>query len=264
VEDRLVSQFYAEKIVFNSYEAKMEPILKLFGELLPYQENPAIRKQLKELHIILMAIMGSLRAANIHAMLPRGREYTKQFSPTRCHTIAMEERPKSCVCLDQNMRPLILIPNCDDDEKRSASNGRKSCRNVCGGATDIDHMEEFKETHDDAVAIYDEEEEEVLVPLPCFLCEARTRPTRHFGHQNCVDKVKETGETCPRCKDAKNTTRYSLPGEDSRRCCTHVNGGFSGSSKLKAIVDWHQNEYVPQGDNVLQGIFGFARGHFLS
>ena len=110
VENRLVSQYYAEQIVYNSYEAKMEPILKAFAELLPYQDNPAIRKQLKELHTILMAIMSSLRAANIHAMLPGGREYTKQFSPTRCHTIAMEERSKSCVCCDQNMRPSILIP----------------------------------------------------------------------------------------------------------------------------------------------------------
>jgi hypothetical protein len=113
VEDRLVSQFYAEQIVYNSYEAKVEPILKLFGELLPYQENPAIRKQLKELHTIRMAIMSSLRAANIHAMLPRGREYTNPFPPTRCHTIAMEGRPKSCVCCDQNMRFSILIPDCE-------------------------------------------------------------------------------------------------------------------------------------------------------
>jgi hypothetical protein len=34
-------------------------------------------------------------------------------------------------------------------------------------------MEEFKETNDDAVEICDEEEEEVLVPLPCSLCVRR-------------------------------------------------------------------------------------------
>jgi hypothetical protein len=36
----------------------------------------------------------------------------------------MEERPKSCVCCDQNMRFSILIPDWDD-EKRSASNGAR-------------------------------------------------------------------------------------------------------------------------------------------
>ena len=132
-------------------------------------------------------------------------------------------------------------------------------------------MEEFKETNDDAVEMHDEEEEEELVPLPCSLCEARNGPVSHFAHQNCIDKMKETGETCPRCKHAKNTTQYILPGEDNRRYCTHINGGFSGSSKLNAIVDWHENE-VPQCDKVLilsfykasldllEGIFCHDRG----
>jgi hypothetical protein len=75
-------------------------------------------------------------------------------------------------------------------------------------------------------------------------------PRTPLWSSNCVDKMKETGERCPWCKHAKNTTRYSLPGEDSRRYCAHINGGFSGSSKPNEIVDWHQNE-VPQGDKVL-------------
>jgi SNF2 family DNA or RNA helicase len=252
VESRLISQFAAEQSVYENYESVLDPVLKEFGKLLPYQENPAVRQQLKELFTVMMALMSNMRSANIHAMLPGGREYTKQFSPTRQRLRSMEERPKSCVCCDQIMRPSIRVPECadEDKEKTNGNKRRKTRRRFRGGTANIDEMEEFREIDDDAVEMHEEEEEEELVPLPCSLCEARDGPVRHFAHEQCLETLKAARASCPRCTHAKNTTHYEIPGEEKRVYCPHIDGGFVGSSKINTVVDWYTNE-VPKGDKVL-------------
>lgn len=255
VENRLVSQYAAEQIVYDFYESKLEPVLKAVADLLPYKDNAIIRKQLKELYSVLMAIMSSLRASNVHAMLPGNREQTMQYSPSRRHLRSREERPKSCVCCDQNMRPSIPIVVPGDDECGDRSS-RKNRHRFRGGTANLDEMEEFKEVNDDAVEMYEEEEEE-LIPLPCSLCEARNGPVNHFAHESCIDTMKMACESCPRCMHAKIVSQYELPGEADRRYCKHIAGGFVGSSKLNEIVDWSQNE-VPKEDKIL--ILSFYKG----
>ena len=96
----MVSQSAAEMSIYDQYEGKLQAILKSFSEMMLYDNgsNSIIREQLKELFSILMALMSCMRSANIHSMLPGDREYTKQFSPSRAHLCAIEERPKACVC----------------------------------------------------------------------------------------------------------------------------------------------------------------------
>jgi len=177
-------------------------------------------------------------------MLPGGREYTKQFSPSRQHLRAMEERSKSCVCCDQSMRPSIPVASDDDDGNGNKRGKQRRLRSK----TNVDELAEGEEVNDDAVEMIREEEEE-LVPLPCSLCGARDGDVSHFAHADCIEKLKAESESCPRCKHAQNTMNFVLPNEGSKRYCKNIDGGFIGSSKINAVVDWYQNE-VPEDDKV--------------
>ena len=260
VRKEKVPQYVAEMAVYEYYEDSLQKVLKQFAQTLDYDtnNNPAVREYLKELFTILMALMSNMRAANVHEMLPNGREYTKQFSPSRCHLLAKEERPRKCVYCDRNMR--TTIPVAGDDDVNGAS-GRNGSRRPRKGNTNIDRLVDGEEIDDDDDStddlVLDQEQEEELVCLPSELCDV-SAGVRHFAHPKCIHRMKkESFNSCPRCQHAKKAMKYQLPNGDNKMYCQEIHGGFAGSSKINAIIDYIRAK-VPDDDKCV--IFSFFRG----
>jgi hypothetical protein len=176
-------------------------------------------------------------------MIPSGREVTKAFSPTRRHLIANEEKRKVCVCCNRSLRPTIPFPS--DDDKKCHGSSRRGKREI----TDFD-MEEGKDNNDDdPEEIVEEEEKEELRKIPN--CEASE--VAHFAHEKCIKKLDAAGAPCPRCMDIKKRVNFDSPNM-VKRYCQHIvpfpglPGGFTGSSKINAVVDWYHG--VPKTDKV--------------
>jgi len=146
------------------------------------------------------------------------------------------------------MRPSVRLPR--DDVEDAA---RKSKKEGTGGSSwrahaDTDMTLEEGELHgDDADEVLEEAEVE-LVPIPAGICSASVgHPAgpKHFACAKCLPQMQE----CPRCKHAITAMNYDIPGVV--RYCTHINnGGFVGSSKINAVVDWAKS--VPESDKVRQ------------
>jgi hypothetical protein len=242
-------------------------MLTLFRNLSRGTETPLVRRELKRLYTILMALMSNMvsmrhrflltrfhchltfskRSANIHAMIPCGREFTKAFSPTRRRLIATEQNSKACVCCNQSLRPSIPIP--DDDKKKSSGRSSRRKKSV---ATEF-HMEDGQDSNDDDDdELVEEEENEALQAIP--MCMAAN--ISHYAHASCIKKLTAEGAACPRCLDFAKRKNFDSPG--SKTYCQSIKGGFSGSSKINAVVDWYRS--VPKDDKVS---FIIAKNHVL-
>jgi hypothetical protein len=174
-------------------------------------------------------------------MIPGGREFTKAFSPTRRHLISNEQNKKACVCCNQSLRPSLPIP---DDHKKKSS-GRRSSRKK-RVATDFD-MEDGQDNNDDDDDLAEEEEDEVLqaIPKSKSLCRAGAEIS-HFAHESCIEKLISEGAACPRCFEIVQRKNFDFVG--SKKYCQHIKGGFTGSSKIDAVVNWYAD--VPEDDKV--------------
>jgi hypothetical protein len=188
-------------------------------------------------------------------MLPSGREWTKQFSPSRRRSLAKEERPDVCVCCNQSLRPTVPIDKKLEDEDKKEKSSTRAIRRAAG---DMDLDDENLD--DEEVEDVEREKNEVLVPLPEEICRSLAR---HFVHEKCLDAMQLLGEKCPRCADGAR--RIHMRKDDaslySSECyCQHIEaipgepGGFIGSSKIKQIVDYVK-ESVPKEDKGTHHLF---------
>lgn len=163
----------------------------------------------------------------------------------------METREKTCVCCSQSMRPSVPVhKEKEDDEEENGNGGNRGGKRRTKSrvrATLELQLEEGQEQNDDADELVEDDEEVPLVPIPCTLCEAATGPVQHYAHEDCLEKLKAEGGNCPRCQHAKDTMNIALP-DGGVRYCEHVNGGFIGSSKINAAVEWYHS--VPKEDKV--------------
>jgi hypothetical protein len=235
-------------------------MLTIFRNLSRGTETPFVQRKLKRLYTILMALMSNMvsmrhrcllarfhchltkmffskRSSNIHAMIPGGREFTKAFSPTRRRLIASEQNSKACVCCNQSLRPSIPIP--DDDKKKSSGRSSRRKKRV---ATEFDMEDGQDSNDDDDDELVEEEENEALQAIP--MCSATT--ISHYAHASCIKKLTAEGAACPRCLDFAKRKNFDSPG--SKTYCRSIKGGFSGSSKINAVVDWYRS--VPKDDKV--------------
>jgi len=271
-KQQLVSQYVAEQLVYEYYEGMLQEVLREFGNALDQgMDNPLARAHLKQLFTKLMAIMSNLLSSNIHAMVPNGREFTKQFSPTRCHLLKEEQHPRSCVCCDQKMRSTIPVV-ADKDKVNGKRSGRMMVqrRRALLDTEILEEGEEYSDNDDGDMLLVEEDEELSRVPFE-FCSAAREGDIRHYAHEECIALMKQSNESCPRCQHAKNTMQYKLPNGEDNMYCQQINGGFSGSSKINAVVE-HITTKVPANDKVvvfsnfkggldlLEGIFHYDLG----
>jgi SNF2 family DNA or RNA helicase len=240
---------------YEYFEGNLVTVLKEFQKSMN-SANPIGHAQSKTLFTILMSIMSCMRSANIHAMIPSGREFTKCFSPSRRHLLAVEERPKACVCCNRSLRPPIAMPRGDDRNRQDHHNRRRA-----HVTTEIE-MVEGQGDSDDADEVVDEEKDETLLSLPKCLCGAYKGPVKHYAHEKCIEKMKAEGASCPRCADSKKRIAFALP-NNNPKYCQHIApvpglpGGFTGSSKINAVVKWYRDK-VSEDDKVL--ILSFFKG----
>jgi hypothetical protein len=69
--------------IYTYYENMFMKTMKTFKKLNEASENLMTRKRRKETFNILMACMTSMRMSLIHPIVPKGREITIKFSPSR-------------------------------------------------------------------------------------------------------------------------------------------------------------------------------------
>lgn len=255
----VISQYLTELTVYDYYEGVLQSVLREFAQYLDQDtNNPVVRLELKRLFTILMSLMSSLRASNIHPMIPGGgREFTKRFSPTRCHLLSAEVRPKNCVCCHQSMRTSIPIVVSEDDKNDNVGE-EKAPRNVGSRRSpisDIDRHEEGEEIDDDADDYLVDDNGEMEV-IPRSLCLAAFG-VRHYAHEKCIKQLQLSGESCPRCQHAQKATKYKLPQKDRNVYCQNIHGGFTGSAKIDEVVSYVETK-LPADDKCL--IFSFFKG----
>jgi len=222
----------------------------------------AVQKQ-KRVYAILMACISSARMATIHPILPGGREFTKRFSPSRKHLIAMEARPDACVCCNQGMRPSLPIPKDVNGLFDTYYN-----RNV-RAQRDFD-LDDENLDDDEIDDIGARDAKVVLQPLPASLCSQAGTECQHYAHKECIERMIEGGLSCPRCQDIKRRL-HLVPNElESEKTtvksqkttvknpvyCKHVKAiagappGIVISSKLNKLVEHIRNK-IPKEDKVL-------------
>jgi hypothetical protein len=197
------------------------------------------------MYSILMACISSARMAAIHPMLPGGREFTKQFSPSRRHTVSSEAKKDVCVCCNQGLRPTIKIVRPEDEEgKEKAKERRRKVRQH----RDLDLDDE--DLDDEEIDDLERETDEALVPLPANICKLASSDCPHFVHEQCLEDMVDS---CPRCEDAARRLHFQR--SDGSKAPVYCKGieaipgmpGFTLSSKLNEIVE-HVRQKIPEED----------------
>ena len=229
------------------YEEKLGKFLKHFEILAGKDEHEMTRKrEMQELFQIMMALMSSMRSATIHPMIPNGREYTKRYSPSRRHLQRVEERPSSCVyCLSRNSSYTTENPR----ERVHGVNQTGFAMNEDEEARILEVLDENPFNSHDA-----DDDAESLVPLPSIMCKARAEGLQHFAHKACMKILNSNHASCPRCTSMEGRIRFGLP-ECHPIYCKHILGGFSGSTKINSVVEWHKR--IPSEEKVI--ILSFFR-----
>ena len=234
VDRVIVRQFRAEQLSYEPYEASLLDVLKKFSQL-SREGLPENSFELKQHFTNMMCLMSCMRAANIHAMLPGGREWTLQFSPTRRHLIRNESRPSVCVCCNRTMRPSIpVLQRSGNTPKRDKQAGSINAS-----------VEDFENGMDDDDVNDCDIDQEKLVPIPYPQCRSITG-IRHYAHLICHEKMKQENTNCPRCLHSDHVFKLDFPG--CARYCQNVDGGFPGSSKIDSVIRWQAS--VPKNDKV--------------
>jgi len=72
----------SELVTYNYYDKIFAKAMDKFKTLIDSNDRTAIKRK-KEIFAILMACMSSMRMSLIHPIIPKGREVTIQFSPSR-------------------------------------------------------------------------------------------------------------------------------------------------------------------------------------
>jgi len=255
--------------------------------------TPEQRFRQKELFTILMATMSCMRMTLIHPLLPGGREFTINFSPSRRHLVTKlaKEISRNCVCC-QRFPSQIKEKNEDKNARKDIVTEEDAAElSNFAAATDDEQLQDAdfdagnqggkKDTSKKKLRKKDLGE---LVPLDSDICHA-TEECRHYIHEECLKQLQEDSEDelkCPRCKDLQCRLRVDearsseIPHETY---CEHISfgphvRGIKATAKIEEIVKWAQD--LPEGDkaiaysffkgglDILEGIFVEHLGECLS
>ena len=205
-----------------------------------------------------------MRMSLIHPTLPKGREMTIQFSPSRNHLLHREERPKICIICD------VGTPSENATKHQAIKDGRDidndeelNFRQILGGVRS--HSDENVMDNDDDLgwgdSFEDDGEKGKIVEIGEHLCRAAGSECCHFAHERCLQKLEnETSiRTCPRCVDL--SSRLHGTGASNVYCqeiqtAVSDSSGFAASAKIEKAVEWFNG--VPKSDKAI--ILSFFKG----
>jgi len=250
---------------FGVYEYYEYVFLKVLDQLKEDEDN---RRKQREMVNIMMSCMACMRAALIHPVLPRGREVTLQFSPSRKHLLKREEQNKVCVLCS------ILTPT-ENAEKHKAikegeeENEKLDFRKILGSSgsrTDENIFEGDDEPSwdvDDSNRGNDEKGRIVEITATSSVrCHAAGSDCCHWAHERCLELFEEKGyDKCPRCLDFSSRLHFSST-DNNKIYCQDIKtsisetGGFTASAKIEKAVEWFRS--VPKSEKAL--ILSFFKG----
>ena len=278
VVSRKVAPYALELEVYEGYETRFIQVLEKFNRLNDDRSPQALMAK-KMLFENMLACASCMRMALIHPLLPGGRDWTIQFSPTRCHLAKNLSKPNRCVC-------------CGFDDKRPQKARARSDVLENFGDEMLDESDE-----DDAWSFEAEEDDEEngrekvkgkIVEIPVELCSlpnVRVGGLRHFAHESCLECLETEGIDCPLCtklferarldtakksllrmrEEAAEAGRTGM--EDPRKMagklevdrpiyCKEILGGFKASAKLESVVS--DIKSIPPEDKIL--VVSFFKG----
>ena len=252
---------------FGVYEYYEYVFLKVLDQLKEDEEN---RRKQREMVNIMMSCMACMRSALIHPILPRGREVTIQYSPSRKHLLKREEQNKVCVLCS------ILNPT-ENAEKHKAikegeeENEKLDFRKILGSSgsrTDENIFEGDDEPSwdvDDSNGGNNEDEKGRIVEITAtssVRCHAAGSDCCHWAHERCLELFEEKGyDKCPRCLDFSSRLHFSST-DNNKIYCQDIKtsisetGGFTASAKIEKAVEWFRS--VPKSEKAL--ILSFFKG----
>lgn len=197
----------SELWIYILFESKFLNALKAFTAEMEDTGNPIARKRMKEAFEIMMACMSLSRMSLIHPVIPKGRELTIQFSPSRKHLLKRQERPKICVFCDgdpsQMEKKEIEIDTDSDSESDSDTDddsyhdnlhsnhhsNKKSIGTSRRVRTTLDLDDDELDDEDDLGVILESESNDVdkkkgpIIPLGSDICHVTESVCRHFAHE---------------------------------------------------------------------------------
>ena len=250
------------------YEYYEYVFLKVLDQLKEDEDN---RRKQREMVNIMMSCMACMRMALIHPVIPRGREVTIQFSPSRKHLLKRHEQNKVCVLC------CILTPTENAEKHKAMKDGeeetdkldfRKILGSTAGSHTDENILEGDDEPSwdvDDSNRGNCEDEKGRIVEITAMssvCCHAAGSDCCHWAHERCLELFEEKGyDRCPRCLDFSSRLHFSSTA-DSKAYCQDIRtticeaGGFAASAKIEKAVEWFRS--VPQSEKAL--ILSFFKG----
>ena len=205
-------------------------------------------------------------------MLPRGRELTIQFSPSRRHLLKREERPKVCVYCDSDPSRKK-----DSDSHSGSHSGSDSDSNSHSGSDSDSDSDSSRRVQTDIMdldvdGLDDEDDLEVakssnedkkkgpILPLGPDICQVSESDCRHFAHKRCLAiHYEEGGTACPRCNGLTSRIHDNLHGNEyCKEISTSLSqNGFTGSAKIEEAIKWFKTT-VPDIDKAI--ILSFFKG----
>ena len=204
----------------------------------PAAENTTEEKLIMRL---MMPVATNMRQSLIHPMLADGgREWSIQFSPTRCHLARKLEQPHMCVvcCRKQTTK----IPR----KKYSP----EIADLFYGEDTPNSDGEDEAPLHQQVL-----NSKGKLTRVPLSVCSASPSSVRHWAHEGCLAHL----EKCPRCsrRKARSLFPVSIHAESGLEnfgtVAPHIRGGFSMSAKIKSILT--EILVVPSGEKAIVASF---------
>lgn len=169
-----------ELSLYEHFEDIVLNILDQFGRLVDNNDPGTVLKR-KQLFERMLSMASCMRMSLIHPLLPGGRLWTVQFSPTRHHLASSMPRATHCVCCSQGKKKSVSVQHIDLDEDMDDD--------------DFDNSESFDIEETNEVV-----DKGKLVPLDANLCtlHAYTGFACHFVHEECMKSL--VLRECPLCK----------------------------------------------------------------
>jgi SNF2 family DNA or RNA helicase len=199
-------------------------------------------------------------------MLPRGRELTIQFSPSRRRLLKREERPKVCVYCDSDPSREKDSDSDSDSESNSGSDSDSDSDSSGCVRTDIMdlNVDDLNDEDDLEVTKSSNEDKKKgpIIPLGSDICQVSDSDCRHFAHKRCLAiHYEEGGIACPRCNGLTNRIHDNLHGNEYCKeistSLSHPKKGFTASAKIEEAIKWF-NTTVPDDDKAI--ILSFFKG----
>ena len=227
--------------------------------------NQQQRARQKNLFTLIMATMSCMRMSLIHPLIPKGREITIQFSPSRRHLVSnlAKEMEEECVCCNR------YPSQADERSQKTLTDEERNALEGIEAVTEDEHLEDNtfgtrggrrkKNTKKKAKSRLGE-----LVPMEPGICNA-VEKCQHYVHEKCLEQLLsncDDGLKCPKCIDFQ--TRLNLSKEKDTRhevFCEHIpvgpaNHGITATAKILEVINWAKE--IPEGDKAIA--YSFFKG----